>query len=126
MPHNTQIKCPKCGTDIDVQDILVHQVEDQIKSKYQAQFEQEKKNYEYQLQSLNKAKTDFEKEKIQQKELFQERLEKELKEEKKAIEEKLKQKLLEEQSEQLQQLQKELSEKSEQVKELNRIKIQNS
>lgn len=124
MPNNTQIKCPNCGTSIDVQDILVHQLEDEIKSKYQAQLEQEKKNYEYQLQSLNKAKADFEREKKEQTEQFQERLEKELKEEKKAIEEKLIQKLKEEQSEQYQELQKELNEKSEQVKELNRTKIQ--
>jgi hypothetical protein len=27
MENNTQIKCPNCGTFIDVQDILAHQLE---------------------------------------------------------------------------------------------------
>ena len=33
MKNNTQIKCPNCGTSIDVQDILAHQLEDEIKQK---------------------------------------------------------------------------------------------
>jgi len=36
MKNNTKIKCPNCGTSIDVQDILSIQLEDEIKQKYQA------------------------------------------------------------------------------------------
>mgnify|MGYP003869582019 CR=1 FL=1 len=36
MKENSQIKCPNCGTSIDVQDILAHQLEDEIKQKYQS------------------------------------------------------------------------------------------
>ena len=32
-----KIKCRSCGTSIDVQDILAHQLEDEIKQKYQNQ-----------------------------------------------------------------------------------------
>jgi len=124
MNESTQIKCPNCGTSIDVQDILAHQLEDEIKQKYQAQLADEKKKYEAEQEKLDKAKQEFEEKKKQQNELFQERLEKQLKEEKKAIEEKLKAKLTEEQSEQFQALQKELNEKSEQIKELNRTKAE--
>lgn len=124
MNEQTQIKCPNCGTSIDVQDILAHQLEDEIKQKYQAQLADEKKKYEAEQEKLDKAKQEFEEKKKQQNELFQERLEKQLKEEKKAIEEKLKAKLAEEQSEQFQALQKELNEKSEQIKELNRTKAE--
>lgn len=124
MKNETQIKCPNCGTSIDVQDILAHQLEDEIKQKYQAQLAEEKKKYEAEQEKLDKAKQEFEEKKKQQNELFQERLEKQLKEEKKAIEEKLKAKLTEEQSEQFQALQKELNEKSEQIKELNRTKAE--
>jgi len=31
MKQDTQIKCPNCGTSIDVQDILAHQLEEEIK-----------------------------------------------------------------------------------------------
>lgn len=124
MKNETQIKCPNCGTSIDVQDILAHQLEDEIKQKYQAQLSEEKQKYDKEFQLLNDAKAEFERKKKQENELFQERLEKQVKEEKKLIEEKLKSKLQEEQSEQFQALQKELNEKSEQIKELNRTKAE--
>jgi len=124
MKNETQIKCPNCGTSIDVQDILSHQLEDEINKKYQAQIAEEKKRYEVEQEKLKQEKLDFEQKKKQENELFQERFDKKLKEEKSLIEEKLKAKLLEEQSEQFAALQKELNEKSEQVKELNRSKAE--
>ncbi|WP_299114104.1 DUF2130 domain-containing protein [uncultured Winogradskyella sp.] len=124
MKNETQIKCPNCGTSIDVQDILAHQLEEEIKQKYQSQIAEEKKKYEAEQKKLNEEKLEFEKKKKQENELFQERLENQLKEEKKEIELKLKLKLKEEQSEQFDALQKELNEKSEQVKELNRSKAE--
>jgi len=113
MNDNTQIKCPNCGTTIDVQDILSHQVEDKFKQEYK-----EKEAL------LVKQKQEFEHKKMQENELFQERIEKQLKEERKAIEEKLKLKIQDENSEQFKALQKELNEKSEKVKELGLAKIE--
>jgi len=124
MKNNTQIKCPNCGTSIDVQDILAHQLEDEINLKYQTQLAEEKIKYDAEVDSLNKAKELFEQKKKQENELFQERLDKQLKEDRKALEEKLKLKFREEQSEQFNALQKELNEKSEQVRELNRTKAE--
>ena len=124
MNKNTQIKCPKCGTAIDVQDILSHQLEEEIKQKFQLQLAEEKKKYQSEFESLNKAKEEFEHKKKQENELFQARLEKQLKENSKSIEKKLKLKLEEEQSEQFKELQTELNEKSEKIKELNRTKAE--
>ena len=124
MKNKSQIKCPNCGSNIDVQDILSHQLEDEIKQKYQAQITITKKKYEAEEEKLKQEKLDFEKKKKQENELFQERLESQLKDEKKSIEAKLKSKLKLEQSEQFEALQKELNEKSEQVKELNRSKAE--
>lgn len=124
METKSQIKCPNCGTSIDVQDILAHQLEEDIKQKFQSQLANEKKKYETEFENLNKAKEEFEQTKKQENVLFQERLKKQLKEEKKAIEEKLKTQLQEEQSEQFKALQTELNEKSEQIKELNRTKAE--
>ena len=124
MEKNTQIKCPKCGTSIDVQDILAHQLENEIQLKYQQQLAEEKKKYDVEFEGLNKAKEQFEQKKKQENALFQERLERQLKEERKALEEKVKLQITEEQSEQFSALQKELNEKSEQIKELNRTKAE--
>ena len=124
MKNQTQIFCPNCNTSIDVQDILSHQLEDEIGKKFQAQIAEEKRKYESEVEVLNQSKLEFEKKKKQENELFQERLDQKLKEEKKAIESKLKVKLQEEQSDQFSLLQKELNEKSEQVKELNRSKAE--
>ncbi|WP_272022527.1 DUF2130 domain-containing protein [Olleya namhaensis] len=124
MKNENQIKCPNCGTSIDVQDILSHQLEEEIKQKYQSQIAAEKKRYESQQEKLKLEKLDFEQKKKRENVLFQERLENQLKEDKKEIEAKLKLKLKEEQSEQFDALQKELNEKSEQVKELNRSKAE--
>ncbi|MGJ8736431.1 DUF2130 domain-containing protein [Zobellia laminariae] len=124
MKEDTQIKCPNCGTSIDVQDILAHQLEEEIKQKYQSQIAVEKKRYEFEQEKLKREKAEFLEKKKQENELFQERLENQLKEGKKEIESKLKLKLKEEQSEQFDALQKELNEKSEQIKELNRTKAE--
>ncbi len=124
MNNNNQIKCPNCGTSIDVQDILADQLEEEIKQKYQSQIAEEKKKYESEQEKLEREKLDFEEKKKKENQLFQERLQNQLKESKKEIESKLKLKLKEEQSEQFDALQKELNEKSEQVKELNRSKAE--
>ncbi len=124
MQNPTQIKCPNCGTEIDVQDILAHQVEEQIKVKYQSALADEKKKYDVQQAALAKEKEDFEKKKQKENELFTERLETKLKEERKSIEEKLKTKLGEEQKEQFNLLQQELKDKSLQLQELNKTKAE--
>jgi hypothetical protein len=122
--QNNQISCPNCGNPIDVEDILAHKLEEELKVKFNAQLAAEKKKYESELDSLNKAKEEFEAKKKKENELFQERLDKTLKEERKALEEKLKAKVKEESLEQVQALQDELKEKSEQVKDLNRSKAE--
>src|SRR5690606_25428582 len=103
---------------------LSHQLESEIKQKYQVQLADEKKKYEAEQEKLELAKREFEMKKKQENELFQERLDKQIKVEKAEMEGKLKAKLAEEQTEQFNALQKELKEKSEQVKELNRSRAE--
>ena len=135
MKNDTKISCPNCGTSIDVQDILAHQLEEEIKKKYQEQLLKEKKEsksklaqlqkiQDEQAETLAKERTAFEEKKKQENRIFQERLEKQIKEEKSRIETEVKAKLTDENSEQLKALTQELNEKSEQVKELNRSKAE--
>ena len=44
MKNQSQINYPNCSTSIDVQDILAHQLEDEIKQKFQAQIAENKKH----------------------------------------------------------------------------------
>ena len=124
MSANEQIKCPNCGTNIDVTNILSHQLEAELQAKFQAQLQSERSKMNELEEKLRDEKMAFEENKKHEKELFQEQLEKSLKEERRNIEEKLKVKLAEEQRSQFEALQQELNEKSTQVSELNKTKAE--
>jgi len=124
MEQEAKINCPNCGTEINVNEVLSHQVEDNLKKKYTAQLAEEKKKYNAELEILNQQKDEFEKKKQKENEMFQEKLQSKIKEERLIIERQLKAKITEEQSEQVAMMQKELIEQSEKLKELSRGKAE--
>ena len=124
MSANEQIKCPNCGTNIDVTNILSHQLEVEYQAKYQAQIQSEQAKMTELVDELREEKLAFDEKKKRENELFHERLEASIKEERSKIEEKLKLKINQEQSEQFDALQKELNEKSAQISELNKTKAE--
>lgn len=124
MKKESKITCPNCGTEIDVQDVLSHQLETDIRKNYEAKLAEEKKKYELVSNKLKEEKAAFEEKKKKENELFQERLEKRVSEEKMELQVKLKAKIEEEQAEEFKLLQNELNEKSEKIKELNRFKAE--
>jgi hypothetical protein len=119
-----KINCPNCATEIDVQGMLSHQLEEEARLKFQKQLAAERKIFEDKEKALQDAKLDFEAKKRQENELFQERLQQQLKEERKLLENKLKAQVLEENATAFESLQKELNEKTTQVKELNLTKAE--
>lgn len=124
MTSQTQIKCPNCGTDIDVNDILSHQLEDKFKQQFNAQLAEQRIEFEKKQEILANEKLAFEEKKQKENELFQEKFEAKLKTEKQALEVKIKSKIQEEQAEQFQEMQKELNEKSKQLIELSKSKAE--
>ena len=54
MQNDTKISCPNCGTLIDVQDILAHQLEDQIKKEYHEKLSKERQESKSKLEQLQK------------------------------------------------------------------------
>lgn len=124
MSANEQIKCPNCGTNIDVTNILSHQLEAEFQAKYQAQMHSEQEKMNELVDKLREEKQAFEEKKKREDELFNERVAKSIVEERSKIEEKLKLKIAEEQGAQMDALQKELNEKSAQVSELNKTKAE--
>jgi len=117
--------------DIDVNEVLYHQLESKLKNEHltkqkqlEAEIEEKRKEYKAHLETL-KAK---EEELQNRKEHFDEELKKaiasQLKIEKQKLTELLKQELQEEQKESIELLKKELDAKSEQVKELNNSRVE--
>ena len=121
MTEQTSINCPNCGTSIDVNDILKHQLEDKIKAEYQKKASEQAKEIVAKNEALEKDKAEFEVKKKQENELFAERLEQAKKVSEKEITEKLKKKLEEESKDRVTEMEKELSEKSEKLRELSKM-----
>lgn len=119
-----QISCPNCGTAIDVNDILSHQVEEELQKKYNARLALQREEFLRKEEQLTAEKEQFEERKRRENELFQERFETKMKEERQVLEKQLRAKLTGEQADQFAELQKELNEKSEQVKDLNKSKAE--
>lgn len=120
MSDNTTIQCPECKSQIDVNDILKHQIEDAFRKEYQSKELQAKKEIKLKEDKLVQEKADFEVKKSKEAEEFQVELDYRLKKELKLKEVKLKSKLEEENSEQLADLNKELQEQSNKLKDYNK------
>ena len=118
MSKQTSIKCPDCGTNIDVNDILKHQIEDSLKQEFFKERQQLLKAQAEKEDALAKAKEEFESKRKQQNVLFQERLDKQSREMKRELEIELKAKLDNDNSDRIKAMQDELADKSEKVKDL--------
>ena len=105
----TTINCPNCREQIDVNEILYHQLEEENRKREEA--------LEKKFEMLQAKEERFE-------EALKKATKEQLKQEKQKLYDELKRELEVEQSEALLALQKELNEKSEQIKELNRSKAE--
>jgi len=131
MSTQNTIKCPNCATQIDIDEIFYHQIEEKFKTqhlqeqkKLQDEVEQKRKEYKAHLDALKVKEEAF---KAKQ-DTFDEEISKatksQLKVERQKLHDELKRELVQEQSESVALLQKELKEKSKQVQELNKSKAE--
>ena len=131
MTSQTTIKCPNCGSEIDINDALYHQLEGKYKGEYlaqkkqlEAELEAKRKEQEAYFESLRSKEQQLQ----EQKEKFEEEIKKatqiQLKMERARLQDELRKEILDEQNESVALLQKQLEEKSNQVKELNVAKAQ--
>ena len=135
MSVQNSIKCPNCGTQIDIDEIFYHQIEEKFKQqhlqdqkKLQDEVEAKRKEYKAHLDALKSKEEAFKEEKEKFEDALakatKEQVQAQLKIDRKSIEDDLKLKIVSEQSDAMASLQKELNDKSEQVKELNNSKIE--
>jgi hypothetical protein len=124
MANETKILCPKCGEEIDVNNVIAHQLEEEYKKKLNAQLSEEKKRLKDEFDKIESQKQQLEQQKTEQEKLIAERVHTQVKSERDSLERELKSKIEGEQSERIALIEKELQEKSEQVRELNRTKAE--
>lgn len=124
MSTQTPINCPNCGAEVNVNEVLYHQLEESVKKKFGTEVEAHRQKYKEAMSKLE-SKESLIKEQESQFELkLQDTLQVRLKESRAELTASIKSKIQEEQNERITLMEKELKEKSIQVIELNRSKAQ--
>ncbi len=124
MSTNTTINCPNCKTKIDVNELLYHQLEEELKQKSILDKQKLEKETREKEEALEKKFEMLQAKEERFEEVLKKATKEQLKQEKQKLHKELKRELEVEQGEALLALQKELNEKSEQIKELNRSKAE--
>ena len=126
MPSQTTIKCPNCGTQIDIDEIFYHQIEEKFKQqhlaeqkKLQEEVEAKRKEYTSHLNALKVKENALQEEREKFDEEIRKATREQLRIERIKLADELKRELVEEQSESMALLQKELEEKSKKLQELH-------
>ena len=116
--QNSNIACPQCGYQIDVNDILHHQIEADIQKKYNNELAKKDSHYQQQYQNLLQQQAQLDEQVRQQEIILQQRLQ----QEKQSLQQKIKQQFDYEHAAQLNAFEQELADKSTQLKEFNKAK----
>lgn len=124
MEKETKIICPNCGAELDVNDILYHQLEEDLRKKFNNRLIEEKKKFELREEALVKEMEKIEEERKLLNEKISAGVDEKIKLEKEQLEINLRKKIADEESSKYEVLQKELSEKSEKLKEFNKAKAE--
>ena len=124
MNQITQIDCPSCGSSIDVQDVLSHQVEEKLKHEFKEKLEKQQTLLQAKAEDLERSKQEFAEKQRQAERLLEEQIQAKLQVLGKSLEADLKMKITQEEQARVDALQEELKEQSEKVRELNRTKAE--
>ena len=123
MPSQTTIKCPNCGTEININEVLSLELEKSLTQKHAHELEENRQKYKEAMHALKLKESSMQEEKEKFDEELKRATREQLKVERQKLHDELKKELAEEQSESVALLQRELEEKSKQVQELNASKV---
>jgi hypothetical protein len=122
--NREKIICPNCGTEIDVNEILYHQLEDQITSQFEAQLKAERAAIGEKERAIVAARAEL----ASKLENSQAAIDQAVRQQTKKLREQLAAEAAvaarEEQADTIEQLRKELDEKSQRVKDLNKTRAE--
>jgi len=124
MENTTQINCPECGTEININKALYTQLETEIKGRFDTEVQTHRQKYQQAVEVLKQKELKLR----QQESVLEEKVQKELQvrltQEKTQLELAIKEELESAQKERIDLMEKELEEKSLQLIELNRSRAQ--
>ncbi|MES9869526.1 MAG: DUF2130 domain-containing protein [Sedimenticola sp.] len=120
--QQNRIECPNCGHEIDVNEILYHQLDEELKKKYNDELAREKQKLSVRETAIRSQQETLSAERASLEEKISEGISAGIKTEKSKLQAHIRAQAEEEQAERIKALQTELTEKSEKVKELNRSK----
>jgi hypothetical protein len=120
----TKILCPNCGTEINVSDVLRHQVEEQLTRQFEEEFAAQRQQLESARGTLEEQQKELEEQQQRQQELVAGAIAEGLSKEKETLQKQLREQALEENAEAIKVLQEELKEKSVQLQELNKTRAE--
>jgi hypothetical protein len=125
------IKCPNCGTQIDIDEIFYHQIEEKFKQEHLAkekqlreEIEAKRKEYKDHLDELKRREEEFKSEQERFEDKLKDATQKQLRLEKEKLREALKAEAAAEQGAVIETLKKEIEAKSKEVVELNNAKAE--
>jgi hypothetical protein len=116
------ITCPNCGHKIDVNELLYHQLEEELQKKFQDNLAKVKKDFKEKESLIEKERKILKREKDKLSETINKKTDEAIKTEIQKIEKQLKKELDEEKSEQIKSMQDELEEKSKELRDYNKAK----
>lgn len=118
------IKCPQCGTEIDVNELLSHQIKDKIEKENEKKIKSLKDEFELKQKALDDEKAGLQKEKAAIETAVNMQVQQQLTAEKAKLKTDLRQQIENELSESMKLMKAELEAKTEQVKDLNKSKAE--
>ncbi|MBT8446329.1 MAG: DUF2130 domain-containing protein [Gammaproteobacteria bacterium] len=121
---STRIQCPNCGESIDVNDVLYHQLDDELRRKYADELAREKKRYAEQAGQLEQERQALARDKAELDRAVTERVSKTLAAEREILNAQIRRQVEDEQAARLKTMAAELDEKSAKVKQMSRLQAE--
>jgi len=119
-----RISCPNCGQEIDVNDILYHELQSKIKADYDKKSLGQKAEYDSKFRELKEKETAIKNAENNLNEKIENSVNSRLTEERKKTEDKLRKKISEEKEEEIRSYREQLDEKTKETKEMFKLKAE--
>jgi hypothetical protein len=127
----TTVTCPKCGTQIDIDEIFYRQIEEKYRARHreeyrklQEEIEAKRREYQEHLQALKSKEAELREEKERFDEELRRATREQLRKERARLAEELRKELAEEQNAAMDLMRKELERKSKEVRELSAARVE--
>ncbi len=120
--ENTNVKCPTCGTKIDVNEILYHQLQEDVKTQNAEQFAEQQKQFDAKYDEIAKEKESINKMKKELEDAIENGVNARITTERSKFEKRIREQLADEKADEIKSLQEQLDRKIKDAREFNKMK----